>query len=47
VYDLDLLNTSTIFQFTRQFLRRCIAQYHSRRARVLAPDLPAPARPVA
>jgi hypothetical protein len=36
VYDLDLLNTRTTFQFTRQFFLRGIAQYDSLRARVLA-----------
>jgi hypothetical protein len=36
VYDLDLLNTRTTFQFTRRFFLRGIAQYDSLRARVLA-----------
>ena len=35
VYDLNLLNTRTTFQFTRQFFVRAIAQYDSLRARVL------------
>jgi hypothetical protein len=35
VYDLDLVNTRTTFQFTKQFFLRAIAQYDSRRARVL------------
>lgn len=36
VYALDLLNTRTTFQFTKQFFVRAIAQYDSLRARVLA-----------
>lgn len=36
VYDLDLVNTRTTFQFTKQFFLRGIAQYDSLRARVLA-----------
>jgi hypothetical protein len=35
VYDLDLLNTRTTFQFSKQFFVRGIAQYDSLRARVL------------
>ena len=35
VYDLDLVNTRTTFQFTKQFFLRAIAQYDSLRARVL------------
>jgi hypothetical protein len=35
VYDLDLVNTRTTFQFTKQFFVRAIAQYDSLRARVL------------
>jgi hypothetical protein len=35
VYDLDLVNTRTTFQFTKQFFLRVIAQYDSLRARVL------------
>jgi FkbM family methyltransferase len=35
VYDLDLVNTRTTFQFTKQFFFRAIAQYDSLRARVL------------
>ncbi|HJR60432.1 MAG TPA: DUF5916 domain-containing protein [Vicinamibacterales bacterium] len=35
VYELDLLNTRTTFQFTKQFFLRAIAQYDSLRARVL------------
>ena len=36
VYDLDLVNTRTTFQFTKQFFLRAIAQYDSLRARVLS-----------
>ncbi len=35
VYDLDLVNTNTTFQFSKQFFLRAIAQYDSLRARVL------------
>lgn len=35
VYDLDLVNTRTTFQFTKQFFLRAIAQYDSLRARLL------------
>jgi uncharacterized protein DUF5916/cellulose/xylan binding protein with CBM9 domain len=35
VYDLDLVNTRTTFQFTKQFFLRAIAQYDSSRARIL------------
>jgi hypothetical protein len=35
VYDLDLVNTRTTFQFSKQFFLRAIAQYDSLRARVL------------
>jgi hypothetical protein len=35
VYDLDLLNTRTTFQFSKQFFVRAIAQYDSLQARVL------------
>jgi hypothetical protein len=35
VYDLNLVNTRTTFQFTKQFFLRAIAQYDSLRARVL------------
>jgi hypothetical protein len=35
VYDLDLVNTRTTFQFSKQFFVRAIAQYDSVRARVL------------
>jgi hypothetical protein len=35
VYDLDLVNTRTTFQFSKQFFLRAIAQYDSRRERVL------------
>jgi hypothetical protein len=36
VYDLDLVNTRTTFQFSKQFFLRAIAQYDSLRARVLS-----------
>jgi len=35
VYELDLLNTRTTFQFSKQFFLRAIVQYDSLRARVL------------
>ena len=35
VYDLDLVNTRTTFQFTKQFFLRGIVQYDSLRERVL------------
>jgi hypothetical protein len=35
VYELDLVNTNTTFQFSKQFFLRAIAQYDSLRARVL------------
>jgi hypothetical protein len=35
VYDLDLVNTNTTFQFSKQFFLRAIAQYDSLQARVL------------
>jgi hypothetical protein len=35
VYDLDLVNTRTTFQFSKQFFLRAIVQYDSLRARVL------------
>jgi hypothetical protein len=35
VYDLDLVNTNTTFQFSKQFFLRAIAQYDSLRTRVL------------
>jgi hypothetical protein len=35
VYDLELVNTKTTFQFTRQFFIRAIAQFDSSRYRVL------------
>jgi hypothetical protein len=36
VYDVDLVNTRTTFQFSKQFFVRAIAQYDSSRARVLS-----------
>jgi hypothetical protein len=36
VYDLDLVNTRTTFQFTKQFFLRAIAQYDSLEERVLS-----------
>ena len=36
VYDLDLVNTKTTFQFSRQFFLRAIAQYDSLKDRVLS-----------
>ena len=36
VYDLDLVNTRTTFQFSKQFFVRAIAQYDSSRERVLS-----------
>ena len=36
VYDIDILNTRTTYQFTRTFALRGIAQYDSSRRRVLA-----------
>jgi hypothetical protein len=36
VYDLDLINTRTTFQFSKQFFVRAIAQYDSSRERVLS-----------
>ena len=36
VYDLDLVNTRTTFQFSKQFFLRAIAQYDSLRNRVLS-----------
>jgi hypothetical protein len=35
VYDLDLVNTNTTFQFSKQFFLRAILQYDSLQARVL------------
>ena len=35
IYDLNLLNTRTTFQFTKQFFLRGIVQYDSLQARVL------------
>ena len=36
MYDLDLINTKTTFQFSKQFFLRGIAQYDSSRERVLS-----------
>jgi hypothetical protein len=35
VYDLDIINSRTTYQFTRQFFLRAIAQFDSSRSRVL------------
>jgi hypothetical protein len=39
VYELDLVNTRTTFQFSKQFFLRAIAQYDSLRERVLGDGL--------